>query len=292
MKRLIVNAAGFGFTFGNNKGILEALPYGLIKSVSVNVTWPAVEEVTRLARDFPDVSIGLHWNLSVGPPVCDPKAIPSLVGSNGEFFADEFPRRCMKRLFDLEDMKRELRAQARKLRDTGVKILHWATHQSRFLYPQFYEAARDVALEMGLLVVRTPYNYLAMPPGPRWLRLAQYYRRRPSQVYTHWVGSRKAKTLKKLGFRMADYALVLASWGPKAVGNMEAWKDQLRRLPDGVGVTVCHPGHPDETLRKYSVVIDSRKEESTLFSSDALTRCAQESGIELVSHAVLEGAQA
>ena len=44
MKRLIVNADGFGFTFGNNRAILEVLEHGFVRSVSVNVTWPAVRE--------------------------------------------------------------------------------------------------------------------------------------------------------------------------------------------------------------------------------------------------------
>ena len=33
MKKLIVNADGFGFTFGNNKAIFEILPRGFVKSV-------------------------------------------------------------------------------------------------------------------------------------------------------------------------------------------------------------------------------------------------------------------
>ena len=49
-KKLIVNADGFGFTFGNNKGILETLEVGIVRSISTNVNFPAVEEIHKVVR--------------------------------------------------------------------------------------------------------------------------------------------------------------------------------------------------------------------------------------------------
>jgi predicted glycoside hydrolase/deacetylase ChbG (UPF0249 family) len=67
-RRLIVNADGFGFTSGNNRGILECLPAGLVRSVSVNANFPSVREVVELRR-FPDISVGIHFDTWWGPMV-------------------------------------------------------------------------------------------------------------------------------------------------------------------------------------------------------------------------------
>ena len=83
-KKLIVNADGFGFTFGNNKGILETLEAGIVRSISTNVNFPAVEEIHKVAENFPHVSIGIHLNLTAGRPVSKPESILSLLDENGE----------------------------------------------------------------------------------------------------------------------------------------------------------------------------------------------------------------
>ena len=114
-RRLIINADGFGFTFGNNKGILEAMEAGAVRSVSVNSNFPAVEQVGELLERFPDSSAGIHWDLSVGPCVSDPKDIPDMVDDRGDFLGSEFHRKALKGLIGHEQMVRELTAQAERL---------------------------------------------------------------------------------------------------------------------------------------------------------------------------------
>ncbi len=167
MRQLIVNADGFGFTFGNNRAILEVMEHGFIRSVSVNVTWPAVREISTLKAHFPRVSVGVHLNLSVGPSILAAEEIPSLVGSNGEFHGPDFPRLARSGVLSVEEMKKELRAQVRVLRDLGVPITHWDSHQGRHLYPGFFEAALAVAREERILATRTHCYYLIVPGGPR-----------------------------------------------------------------------------------------------------------------------------
>ena len=45
MRRLIVNADGFGLTNGINKAIFEVLERGFVRSVSINSTFKAVDDV-------------------------------------------------------------------------------------------------------------------------------------------------------------------------------------------------------------------------------------------------------
>ncbi len=171
-RKLIVNADGFGFTHGNNRGILECLPAGVIKSVSVNANFPAVAETPKLIEQFGEVSVGIHLDLSVGPCVSDAASIPDLVDENGTFLGPEFSRKAARGQIPHEQMVRELTGQVERL--------------------------------------------------------------------------------------------------------------------IGLGEIACHPGYPDETLRKYSSMTESRLKEVELFKSDALTRLTEELNVEPVSFAALD----
>lgn len=62
MRRLIVNADDFGYSFSINRGIVEAHTKGVVTATSVMVDAIAAHEATGLAQ-FPDLSVGLHLAL-------------------------------------------------------------------------------------------------------------------------------------------------------------------------------------------------------------------------------------
>lgn len=62
MRRLIVNADDFGYSYSINKGIIEAHINGIVTSTSVMVDAIAAEEAKSLTQ-FPNLSIGLHFEL-------------------------------------------------------------------------------------------------------------------------------------------------------------------------------------------------------------------------------------
>lgn len=60
---LIVNADDFGQSPGLNRGIIEAHKRGVLTSASLMVCWPAAAEAAAYARQHPDLSLGLHFDL-------------------------------------------------------------------------------------------------------------------------------------------------------------------------------------------------------------------------------------
>ncbi len=62
MKYLIINADDFGYSYGINKGIIEAVKNGTVTSTSVMVYGNAVDEV-NLLHDIPNISVGLHVHM-------------------------------------------------------------------------------------------------------------------------------------------------------------------------------------------------------------------------------------
>ena len=61
---LIVNADDFGQSAGINKGIIETHQQGVVTSTSLMVRWPAALEATDYCRQNPNLSVGLHIDLS------------------------------------------------------------------------------------------------------------------------------------------------------------------------------------------------------------------------------------
>src|SRR5690349_9875299 len=64
MKCLIVNADDFGASRGINRGILEAFRSGILTSASLLVNAPWSEEAATLSRSVPEMSVGLHADLT------------------------------------------------------------------------------------------------------------------------------------------------------------------------------------------------------------------------------------
>jgi predicted glycoside hydrolase/deacetylase ChbG (UPF0249 family) len=64
VKYLIVNGDDFGASAGINRGILHAHRRGVLTSASLMVNMPAAEEAALLSREAPDLSVGLHVNLT------------------------------------------------------------------------------------------------------------------------------------------------------------------------------------------------------------------------------------
>jgi predicted glycoside hydrolase/deacetylase ChbG (UPF0249 family) len=63
MKKLIVNADDFGYREGINKGIVLAHQNGVVTSASLFVEREGSEEAVRLAKENPQLGLGLHLDL-------------------------------------------------------------------------------------------------------------------------------------------------------------------------------------------------------------------------------------
>ncbi|MDZ8093589.1 MAG: ChbG/HpnK family deacetylase [Nostoc sp. DedQUE05] len=64
MKYCIVNGDDFGASQGINCGIVEAHCKGVLTSTSLMVNMPASEEAAILSRKLPELSVGLHINIT------------------------------------------------------------------------------------------------------------------------------------------------------------------------------------------------------------------------------------
>lgn len=147
--KLIVNADDYGMSRGVNLGIIEAHRIGIVTSTTLMVTMPAVEHGLLLAKDCPNLGIGLHLNCTLGKPLTDCK---SLIKDNGDFYKPrENPNQD---LFDEEEIYQEFLAQYELfVKRVGRKPTHLDSHlYAHQVYPKAKAAALRLANEKGVAV--------------------------------------------------------------------------------------------------------------------------------------------
>lgn len=141
--KLIVNADDFGLSKGVNLGIIEAHKNGIVTSTTLMVTMNEVEHGLELAKNHPNLGIGLHLNCTLGKPLTNCK---SLLKENGEFYKPkEKPNHD---LFDEEELYQEFLSQYELfIKKVGKKPTHIDSH----LYAhQIYQKVKNAALRLAI----------------------------------------------------------------------------------------------------------------------------------------------
>jgi len=89
-RNLIFNADDFGASRGVNRGIAHAHARGVVTSTSLMVHGRAAQEAVSLAREHPNLALGLHWDLDAGGadrvPLDDPAAVRGELEAQVEAF--------------------------------------------------------------------------------------------------------------------------------------------------------------------------------------------------------------
>lgn len=114
MKKLVVRADDLGYSEGVSLGILAAHRDGIVTCASVMVNMPYTKEAIRQAKQYPNLSLGLHVNVTNGKALANADKIPHLVDQNGEFISSKIRREQIKEgvtLFPEEEAYQEALAQ-------------------------------------------------------------------------------------------------------------------------------------------------------------------------------------
>lgn len=110
MKKLILRADDLGFSEAVNFGIVKTVKEGLIQTIGVMTNMPYTQHGIELLKEY-DICYGLHTNISVGRPLCDPKLVLSITQANGEFKTSKEYRSSSDDFVDLDEVILEIEAQ-------------------------------------------------------------------------------------------------------------------------------------------------------------------------------------
>lgn len=164
--RVILNADDFGRSAAINEAVRRAHEEGVLTSASLMVAGDAVDEAVELAREMPDLAVGLHVVLVDGSAVLSAAEIPHLVDGNGRF-PNDIVRVGVRYAFhraSREEMARELEAQFERFAATGLPLSHVDGHHHLHIHPTIFAHLVPLAEHYGAQGIR-------VPRGELWLNL-------------------------------------------------------------------------------------------------------------------------
>lgn len=236
-RRLIVNADDFGRSTAINQAVLRAHREGILTTASLMVNGTAFEEAVEIARQNPQLGVGLHLTLICGYSTLGAREIPGLVDDRRAFRDD--PVRTGFRYFARRELRaplrREIAAQFEKFQRTGLLLDHVNGHLNMHLHPVVF----------GLLTTHQPewrWTHFRLVRDPFWLnaRLASgrwLYRSLHALIYSV-LSARAQPVLRRLGARHTDEVFGLLQTGHV---DLDYVLRLLPRLPPGDSELYSHP---------------------------------------------------
>lgn len=188
---VIINCDDLGMCHATNDGVYDALRSGLATSASLMVPCPWARQA---ASDYMGEDVGVHltvnaeWETYRWGPIT---AAPSLLDGNGGFpqtMGDTWDHA------DLDEVRRELRAQVERAILWGFDVSHLDSHLGTLqLRPEFFDIYLDLAIDFSLplrlsgasteRIIGFPFRQLAADEG---VVFPDHF------VYVPSVGSRRA----------------------------------------------------------------------------------------------------
>lgn len=262
-KLLILTGADLGLCHASTAGVYRALRDGVATSASLMVPAPWARESASLYRGE-DVGVQLTVNAEFDRYRWGPiTQAPSLLDGDGGF------PRTLEDVWDhadLDEVRRECRAQIERAVLWGFDISHLATHLDTLLMrPEFFDITLDLAIEFHL-----PMRLLGADNESN-------------------VGFPFRRLAAEQSILFADRFLTLA---PHGTGDpVAALVDLITTLSSGLTEVTCRPAEDTPELRAAAPDWEDRCGDlEALLATDAVSSALASAGVTLVSYRALRDA--
>jgi len=247
--RILIRADDVGYSRGVNYGIADSVWNGLIRSVGVMPNMPQTQHGVNLLKGS-GVCYGMHTNVCLGKPVCDPRKIPSLLDENGSLKSSRIYRDAFAKGEEftvLDEMVLEIEAQYhRYLEIMGEK-------------PRYFEAHAVMSrnLTRGLEIVAEKYDLPLLPTS-----------------FTDPIRFRKTWLVISMDSMGLNY-------DPFASLQKAALRDYG---PNECPMFVCHPGYLDDDLLRSSSLTTPRTQEVAMLTDPAVKTWLAENDVQVITY--------
>ena len=278
MNKLIITADDYGMSKGVNEAIEEGINAGLITSTNVMTNMPYFKDAKGLTKN-PNISIGMHWNITCGRPVLPPEQIPSIVTNEGDFFDyPTFRSLYRKKKIVWGDIQKELIAQYKLYRNNIGKADYWNTHQN--VHVDFDIYARFVALACKLNINRMRSHQRIyvnrerkQDPMPISWQIIEPVKSRMLDVWQ--------SNAHKKGIKSPDGLILCLD--KDDVYNLDYVFNHVQWKKNEIGEYVIHPATKNDSSF-FGEIVERRIWEYKSFSSKDTKKMIKDAGIELASY--------
>jgi predicted glycoside hydrolase/deacetylase ChbG (UPF0249 family) len=223
----MITADDCGLSEGINQTTVRLHEAGIITTASLIPNFPAAQHALMLFRQYPQLEVGVHLNLSDGYPLTNLPRNSDLVRADGKF-RDRYLL-FARGLFPSDELgaqiKQELRAQIEFLAQAGCPPAHVTTHCHFHALPALREIVYALADEYGVQWVRsTDYRTISLPFNVNVLL------------------ARDAPQPQPHRFRLPDYLISLKHWLDQPPEQLVQELESLR----GMVEIVTHPSAAED----------------------------------------------
>ncbi len=272
---LVVNADDLGLSEVINQGIERCFREGIVRSASLMPNGAAFAEAVALVERNSGLGVGVHLTLVDEPGLAPRERLGGMVDREGRLPRSyrEFLWGWLRGRFGSAEVRAEVTAQIRRVREAGLTPTHLDSHQHLHVLPEVLEVVMAVAQAEGIRVVRVPAEDRASGNGVSGARRGQV--RALARL-----ARRGARRMRASGVLHAD-----RFWGLSESGRLDeaSLLRILERLGPGVHELMCHPGGSDAaTVARYPWGY-RWEEEAAALCAPRVRQVIEERGIRLSS---------
>lgn len=298
---LIVTADDFSANDFIDSGIYEGIENGIINTVSAFINYEnSPDKLIALYATFPEISIGLHLNITSGIPVSSQAEITSIT-NNGYFFTiDEIYKSLSK--ISLDEVEIELRNQIDLFISTGIKLDHLSSqHNIIAIYPPFFNILIKLAKEYNVPIrypipISTEFKSLFGYSETQKLakkKALRFFINNPIKA----IGVLKQinpGTLKKLEGDIISNGILSPDHMIDVIYNSPSPHNffyTINNLPEGVSEIIFHLGKGKYGIEQYGIDYDYypvREQELILCTSPTIKSYLKTKNIEFFKYSDLK----
>ena len=243
LRRLIINADDFGISRSVNDGIFEAARAGGITSTSLMVNLPDSADAVARARQCSRISVGLHFNLTVGNALTGPSSLTQ--GQTAEFYPlSRLLAAAALGMIDENDIERECLAQIDRMTRAGFPPTHLDSHRHIHTHPSIYPSVLRAVQARRIPHLRIPCEPLDVNAGALGATVKK------SLLLLSARRSRRSSNDSRSTASPAD----ITGFVGISLHGGSTFGDRLfalvRDLPAGTTELMTHPGYADADLAK------------------------------------------
>ena len=244
IRQLIVTADDLGLSPEVNQGILDAHTQGVVTSTSLLVNAPETEAAVELARQAPELEVGLHWSLVEGHCLLGRESsITDRLRYLGKPIClhrhwKPFVLRYLMGRLSMQELAEELELQVRKFLTYFPEIPFANGTQHMHLLPGVSELIVSLARKYNIRALRVPQQIVRTPGLSS---------RSVFTLLMARLGRRFVQKMENTGILATD---AFAGFDMSGAVTADRVLPLLDSLPQGTCELMTHPGLDCPSLRE------------------------------------------